>query len=125
MVVLFVNENDFCYYRNCLYSHRYKFSSEKEQVNESQDIVSHPGLGSDPPIGSDWEWSVTLRSGRIPERHIANAELETPYNLRKLDQTKPKRCSRRFSRVVQATGTPKVSSLSRGSYSQPQPLTKK
>ena len=40
MVVLFVNENDFFYYRNCLYNHRYKFSSEKEQVNESQYIVS-------------------------------------------------------------------------------------
>ena len=35
VVVLFVNENDFCYYRNCLYNHRYKFSSEKEQVKES------------------------------------------------------------------------------------------
>ena len=44
MVVLFVNENDFCYYKNCLYNHRYKFSSEKEQVNESQYIVSHPDL---------------------------------------------------------------------------------
>ena len=42
MVVLFVNENDFCYYKNCLYNHRYKFSSEKEQVNESQYIVSCP-----------------------------------------------------------------------------------
>ena len=31
----FVNENDFCYYKNCLYNHRYKFSSEKEPVNES------------------------------------------------------------------------------------------
>ena len=41
----FINENDFCYYRNCLYNHRYKFSSEKEQVNESQqDTVSHPDL---------------------------------------------------------------------------------
>ena len=40
VVVLFVNENDFCYYRNCLYNHSYKFSSEKEQVNESQYIVS-------------------------------------------------------------------------------------
>ena len=39
VVVLFVNENDFCYYRNFLYNHRYKFSSEKEQVNESQYIV--------------------------------------------------------------------------------------
>ena len=42
MVVLFVNENDLCYYRNYLYNHRYKFSSEKEQVNESQYIVSRP-----------------------------------------------------------------------------------
>ena len=42
MVVLFVNENDFCYYRNFLYNHMYKFSSEKEQVNESQYIVSRP-----------------------------------------------------------------------------------
>ena len=40
----FVNENDFCYYRNCLYNHRYKFSSKKDQVNESQYIVSRPNL---------------------------------------------------------------------------------
>ena len=51
----FVNVNDFCYYRNCLYNHRYKFSSEKEQVNESQYIVSRPGLSSDPPFGYDRE----------------------------------------------------------------------
>ena len=38
----FIYENDFCYYRNCLYNHRYKFNSEKEQVNESQYIVSRP-----------------------------------------------------------------------------------
>ena len=25
----FVYVNDFCYYRNCLYTHRYKLSSEK------------------------------------------------------------------------------------------------
>ena len=57
----FVNINDFfCYYRNCLYNHRYKFNSEKEQVNESQYIVSRPGLGSDPPFGSDREWGVTV-----------------------------------------------------------------
>ena len=49
----FVNVNDFCYYRNCLYNHRYKFSYEKEQVNESQYIVSCPGLGSDPPFRLD------------------------------------------------------------------------
>ena len=34
----FVNENDFCYYRNYLYNHRYKFSSEKEQVKMSPGI---------------------------------------------------------------------------------------
>ena len=30
--------NDFCYYRNCLCNHRYKFISEKELVNESPSI---------------------------------------------------------------------------------------
>ena len=49
----FINVNDFCYYRNCLYNHRYKFSSKKDQVNESQYIVSRFGLGSDPPFWSD------------------------------------------------------------------------
>ena len=34
----FVNENDFCYCRNCLCNHRYKFGSEKEPVNESPSI---------------------------------------------------------------------------------------
>ena len=34
----FVYVNDFCYYRNCLYTHRYKFNSEKEQVNEIPSI---------------------------------------------------------------------------------------
>ena len=32
----FVYVNDFCYYRNCLYTHRYKLSSDKEHINESQ-----------------------------------------------------------------------------------------
>ena len=27
----FVYVNDFCYYRNCLYTHKYKFSSEKKK----------------------------------------------------------------------------------------------
>ena len=50
----FVYINDFfCYYRNCLYTQRYKFSFDKEQVNESHYIVSRPGLGSDPPFGLD------------------------------------------------------------------------
>ena len=34
----FVYVNDFCYYRNCLYTHRYKYNSEKEQVNKSPSI---------------------------------------------------------------------------------------
>ena len=34
----FVNVNYFCYYRNFSYTHMYKFSSEKEQVNESPSI---------------------------------------------------------------------------------------
>ena len=39
----FVYVNDFCYYRNCLYTHRYKFSSEKKKTGkESQFIVSRP-----------------------------------------------------------------------------------
>ena len=28
----FVYVNDFCYYRNCLYTHRYKFSSGKKKT---------------------------------------------------------------------------------------------
>ena len=52
----FVYVNDFCYYRNCLYTHRYKFSSEKKKKSkESQYMVSYPETGSDPPIGSDRE----------------------------------------------------------------------
>ena len=38
----FLYVNDFCYYRNCLYTHRYKFSSEKKNKKtskESQYIV--------------------------------------------------------------------------------------
>ena len=49
----------FGYYKNCLYTHRYKFSSDKEQINESQYIVSRPEPGSDPPFGSDRELGVT------------------------------------------------------------------
>ena len=56
----FVYVNDFCYYRNCLYTHRYEFSSDKEQINESQYIVSRPRLGSDPPFELDWDPGVTI-----------------------------------------------------------------
>ena len=55
----FVYVNDFCYYRNCLYTHRYKFSSDTEQINDSQYIVSRLELGSDPSFRSDRDPSVT------------------------------------------------------------------
>ena len=55
----FVCVNDFCYYRNFLYTHKYKFSSDTKQINESHYIVSRLGLGSDPPLGSDRDPSVT------------------------------------------------------------------
>ena len=53
MVVLLVYVNDFCYYRNCLYTTGTGVSSEKEQVNKSPstkqyidivEIVLRPGL---------------------------------------------------------------------------------
>ena len=53
--ISFVYVNDFCYYRNCLYTHRYKFSSENKKSKESQYMVSHLEIGSDPQIGSDRE----------------------------------------------------------------------
>ena len=35
---------------------------KKNSSKESQYMVSHPELGSDPPIGSDWEsWRETER----------------------------------------------------------------
>ena len=69
MVVLFVNENDFCYYRNYLYNHRYKFSYEKEQVNESQYIVSRPD-------------SVRIRqSGRIGNGGVDHYPIHGPARL--------------------------------------------
>ena len=36
----FVYVNDFCYYRNCLYTHKYKFSSEKKKQVKSLSIWS-------------------------------------------------------------------------------------
>ena len=36
----FVYINDFCYYRNCLYTHRYKFSFEKKKQVKSPSIWS-------------------------------------------------------------------------------------
>ena len=38
------------------HTHRYKFDYKKKKTGkESQYMVSHPKLGSDPPIGSDRE----------------------------------------------------------------------
>ena len=45
----------FGYYKNCLYTHRYKFSSGKKKVKSPKYMVSHPETGLDPPIGSDLE----------------------------------------------------------------------
>ena len=33
----FVYVNDFCYYRNCSYTHRNKFSSEKKKEKKSKE----------------------------------------------------------------------------------------
>ena len=45
----------FGYYKNYLYTHRYKLSSEKKKGKGSQYMVSHPETGLDSPIGSDRE----------------------------------------------------------------------
>ena len=50
----FVYVKYFCYYGNCLYTHRYKFSSEKKKTGkESQYMVSRLGnrFGSANRIG--------------------------------------------------------------------------
>ena len=61
----FVYVNDFCYYINCLYTHRYKFSSKKKTGKESQYIVSWPETGSDPPFGSDRESGCDSNSNSL------------------------------------------------------------
>ena len=35
----FVYVNDFCYYRNWLYTHRYKFSSEKKKKTDKESQI--------------------------------------------------------------------------------------
>ena len=48
----------FSCYKNYLYTHRYKLSSEKKKNKQVKSIgysLSLPETGSDPPIGSDWE----------------------------------------------------------------------
>ena len=63
----FVYVNDFWLLKKLLYTHRYKFSSEKKRGKESQNMVSHPEIGSDSPIGSDLE---SGRDTRPPQRLI-------------------------------------------------------
>ena len=43
----------FGYFKNYLYTHKYKLSSGKKKGKECQYKVSHPETGSDSPIGSD------------------------------------------------------------------------
>ena len=89
------------------------------------DLISFMyGRGGHSANASVMTLSSGLRLGRAPERHVDNAELEISNNLIQVIP-KTKRHSRRFSGVVQAIGTPRVSSLSRGLYSQLRPLTKK
>ena len=38
----FVYVNDFCYYRNCLYTHRYKYSFEKKKVKSPSELFRTP-----------------------------------------------------------------------------------
>ena len=38
--ISFVYVNDFCYYRNCLSTHRYKFSSEKKKKKKVKSLSS-------------------------------------------------------------------------------------
>ena len=59
----FVYVNDFCYYRNCLYTHRYKFSSEKRKKKKKQ--VKSPSIESRAPN------SVRIRhSGQTDNRGV-------------------------------------------------------
>ena len=49
----FVNLNDCWLLQKLFVYHRYKVSSEKKKIKESQYMVSHPETGSDSPIGLD------------------------------------------------------------------------
>ena len=67
----FIYVNDFCYYRNCLYTQRYKFSSEKKKTGkESLYIVSRPEPGSDPPFGSDRELGCDSSTVQVREKQL-------------------------------------------------------
>ena len=51
-----VNAKDFCYYRNyvCIITGTSSALRKNRSESPNNSTVSHPGLGSDPPIGSDW-----------------------------------------------------------------------
>ena len=53
----FVYVNYYCYYKNCLYTHRYKFNcgKKKKQVKSPSNSLSCPELGLDLPFGSGRE----------------------------------------------------------------------
>ena len=53
----FVCVNDFCYYKNCLYTNRYKFNfgKKKKQVKSPSIESRAHKLGLNPPFGSDRE----------------------------------------------------------------------
>ena len=51
-----VNENDFVHMNEKTGT---GVSSDKEQINESKQIVLRPGLRSDPPLGLDRDQGVT------------------------------------------------------------------
>ena len=79
----FVYVNDFCYYRNCLYTHKYKFSSEKKKktCKESQYIVSRPEPCSDPTFGSDLESGCDRTSkGVVLFFMFSHAAFQTPMH---------------------------------------------
>ena len=57
----FVNENDFCYYRNyvCITTGT-SSTLRKNRSMRVPAVQSRTGLGSDPPFGSDRECGVTF-----------------------------------------------------------------
>ena len=66
----FVYVKYFCYYINCLYNHKYKFISEKEQVNESQYIVSRPDSVRIRHSGRIGNGGVTIALESCPTDHF-------------------------------------------------------
>ena len=62
------------------HTHRYKFDFEKKKTGkESQYMVSHPELGSNPPIGSDLESGCNMTAITNYDEVIA-AKIKTCHN---------------------------------------------